>query len=217
MTGDDDGPEPRWQDRQATSHRGIDGEIHLAAIFDPVGGATFSEAWELIGDELRLADARRPDGAVRTFVQRRLDALVEMAVRATTSGDGGGRPRPLVVTVGYHSFRRLCELSDGTVVTPGELVSYVGALDVNGIVFDGPLHPIAGTSTRSFGGLLRRAIEVRDLVCQHPAGDPDPLNRLGRAGARCRSFDRSVSPARSPNRTCGFHRIRLSTSPCQWG
>jgi hypothetical protein len=34
---------------------------------------------------------------------------------------------------------------------------------------------------------------------------------LGRAGARCWSFDRSVSPARPPNRTCDFHRIRLST------
>ena len=34
-----------------------------------------------------------------------------------------------------------------------------------------------------------------------------------RAGARCRPLGRSVSPTRSPNRTCDFHRIRLSTSP----
>jgi hypothetical protein len=32
-----------------------------------------------------------------------------------------------------------------------------------------------------------------------------------RPGARCRGCSRSGSPGRSPNRTCGFHRIRLST------
>ena len=121
-----------------------------------------------IDNELRLADQNNPDAPLRTRAQRRLDALVEMALRA--SGNGGVRPRPLVtVVVGDHSFRRLCELSDGTVITPGELVPYVGDLDVNTILFDGPFHAIGGTSTRTFGGLLRRAIEVRDRVCQHPA------------------------------------------------
>jgi hypothetical protein len=103
-----------------------------------------------------------------------------MAVRATTNNHngGGGRPRPLVtVAVGDHSFRRLCELSDGTVISPGELVPYVGDLDVNAILFNGPFHAIGGSTTRTFGGLLRRAIEVRDRVCQHPASDGDPINR----------------------------------------
>ncbi len=178
LTGNDDGPEPRWRNRQATSHRGIDGEVHLDAIFDPVGGATFIEAWDRIDNELRLADHNNPAAPLRTRAQRRLDALVEMAVRATTNGAGGGRPRPLVtVVVGDHSFTRLCELSDGTVISPGELVPYVGDLDINAILFDGPLHAIGGTTTRAFGGLLRRAIEVRDRVCQHPASDGDPINR----------------------------------------
>jgi group II intron reverse transcriptase/maturase len=34
---------------------------------------------------------------------------------------------------------------------------------------------------------------------------------LGRAGARCRRYRRSVSPTRPPNRTCPFLSIRLST------
>jgi hypothetical protein len=34
---------------------------------------------------------------------------------------------------------------------------------------------------------------------------------LGRLGARLRSFGRSVSPSRPPNRTCALPRIRLST------
>jgi hypothetical protein len=123
LTGHDDGPAPRWRDRQATSHRGIDGEVHVDAIFDPVGGATFSEVWDEIDNELRLADEHDPDAPLRTRAQRRLDALVEMAVLAASNGAAGGRPRPLVtVVVGDHSFRRLCELSDGTVITPGELV-----------------------------------------------------------------------------------------------
>ena len=36
------------------------------------------------------------------------------------------------------------------------------------------------------------------------------LARWDRTGARCKSLDRFVSPARPPNRTCDFHRIRLS-------
>ena len=40
--------------------------------------------------------------------------------------------------------------------------------------------------------------------------------RRGRAEARCRSFDWSVSSARPPNRTCVSPRIRLSTCSGQW-
>ncbi len=181
LTGHDDGPPPTWTNRQASSHRGIDGELHAKLIFDRVGGATFKEAWDRIDNEFRLADEAHlaEDGFLpRTAAQRRLDALVEMAIRATANGDSANRPRPLVtVTIGDESFKRLCELSDGTVVSPGELVPYVGDLDVNAILFDGPFYAIGGTSTRTFTGLLRRAIEVRDRHCQHPAGDGDPINR----------------------------------------
>jgi integrase len=37
------------------------------------------------------------------------------------------------------------------------------------------------------------------------------ITSLGRAGARCRRYRRSVSPTRPPNRTCPFPGIRLST------
>src|SRR5665213_3422222 len=39
---------------------------------------------------------------------------------------------------------------------------------------------------------------------------------LGRAGAPCQPLSWWVSPARPPNRTCGSHRIRLSTGSCRW-
>jgi hypothetical protein len=179
LTGHDDGPAPTFSNRQASSFRGIDGEIHVKAIFDRVGGAMFAEAWDRIDNEFRLADEQQlaEQGVLpRTAAQRRLDALVELAIRAT--GDGGGRPRPLVtVTIGDQSFKRLCELSDGTVIAPGELVPYLSDLDVHTIIFNGPFHAIAGSTARCFTGLLRRAIEVRDRHCQHPASDGDPINR----------------------------------------
>jgi RNA-directed DNA polymerase len=49
--------------------------------------------------------------------------------------------------------------------------------------------------------LLQRAVvEVLNAIYE-----------LGRAGARCRRYRRSVSPTRPPNRTCPFLSIRLST------
>ena len=91
----DDGKPPRWLNRQARDSRGIDGEIHLDAIFDAVGGATFMAAWNRIDDELRLHDQAviAATGELpRTRQQRRLDALVEMAVRATTNAGNTARP-----------------------------------------------------------------------------------------------------------------------------
>ncbi len=181
LTGHDDGPAPTFTNRQASSFRGIDGEVHVTAIFDRVGGALFTEAWDRIDNEFRLADeAHLAEHGVlpRTAAQRRLDALVELAVRATTNSDGHSRPRPLVtVTIGDETFKRLCELSDGTVIAPGELVPYLTESDVHTIIFNGPFHAIAGSTARCFTGLLRRAIEVRDRHCQHPASDGDPINR----------------------------------------
>ena len=269
----DDGKPPRWLNRQARDYRGIDGEIHLEAIFDAVGGATFMAAWNRIDDELRLQDQAviaETGELPRTRQQRRLDALVEMAVRATTSagGDSGtgtghadvsdadqtesdeidndnddttpttprparptpatktfrrnrkqphrpvatpcrcqrARPRPLVtVVLGDATFRWLCELSDGTVIAPGELVPYLSDLDINTMLFDGPFHAIAGSTTRTFTGLLRRAIEVRDRRCQHPASDGDPINTCDvdhiipkiRGGVTCQCNGRLMESGRN--------------------
>jgi len=60
--------------------------------------------------------------------------------------------------------------------------------------------------TELVSSALRMAVATRgrvDGVTFH--------SESGRTGARCRPFGRSVSPARPPNRTCDFHRIRLSS------
>jgi hypothetical protein len=236
----EDGKPPRWLNRQARDFRGIDGEIHVDAIFDAVGGATFMAAWNRIDDELRLQDQAviaETGELPRTRQQRRLDALVEMAVRATddtrasqtdtkdengpnatASSDGGpaqpttpcrcqrARTRPLVtVVLGDATFRWLCELSDGTVIAPGELIPHLSDLDINTMLFDGPFHAIAGSNTRTFTGLLRRAIEVRDRRCQHPASDGDPINACDvdhiipkvRGGVTCQCNGRLMESGRN--------------------
>jgi RNA-directed DNA polymerase len=64
---------------------------------------------------------------------------------------------------------------------------------------DGRLRPL-GIASLEDKILQRATVEVLNAIYE-----------LGRAGARCRRCRRSVSPTRSPNRTCPFLSIRLST------
>jgi hypothetical protein len=172
----DDGPEPTYLDREATTGRGIDNEVHLRAILDPVGGGEFLEALDRIEHELYLDDKRT--GNERTDKQRRADALVEMARRAMAAPADARQPRPLIsVVMGDWSFRRLCELSDGAIVTPNALVPYVTTADVEAVLFDGPLNGVGVSRRRTFTGAVRRIIEVRDRHCQHPSGCDVPMSK----------------------------------------
>lgn len=174
---DPDGPEPVVEDRTARWGRGVGDEVDLTATFDPVGGAIFTEAVDRIEHELSVADRNDPE-STRTLGQRRLDALVELARRAMAMPEGASKPRALVtVAVGDESFRRLCELSNGQIISPGMLTPYAGEIDVNTIIYDGPFHAIGASPQRKFTGAMRRSIEIRDRSCQHPFGDHDPINR----------------------------------------
>ncbi len=64
---------------------------------------------------------------------------------------------------------------------------------------DGRLRPL-GVASLEDKIVQRALVEVLNAIYE-----------LGRAGARCRRCRRSVSPTRSPNRTCPFLSIRLST------
>ena len=117
---------------------------------------------------------RRPaslDDVGRTAKQRRADALVEMARRSAAMTVDHVMARPLItVLVDYPSFHgAVCELADGTVITPGEIRPLITEADVERVVFDGPSRVIeVGAKQRFFTGGLRRAIEVRDRHCTHP-------------------------------------------------
>jgi Domain of unknown function (DUF222) len=168
--GADTGAEWLREGRSASIASGWNGEIHLSAIFDPLGGETFRTALSALERELLAAD-RRAGTATRTARQRRVDALVEMARRSCTTPADGLRPRPLLtILVGDQSLRHTCETARGTVIAPGALVPLLADADIERIVFDPPNRRIAVSHRRRFTAALRRAIEVRDRHCQHPSG-----------------------------------------------
>jgi hypothetical protein len=143
---------------------------------DPINGTIVSDAMRRIDEELFGADWAEAKQRVgrdplthelqRTPKQRRADALVEMAMRAMTAPKGGRRPEPLfTVFVGYETFAgRICELANGTVVSPGSLVPYLDEPWVERVVFDSPSRVIdVGVQRRCFEGGTRRAVQLRDL------------------------------------------------------
>ncbi|HEV3280503.1 MAG TPA: DUF222 domain-containing protein [Acidimicrobiales bacterium] len=104
---------------------------------DAVSGAIVSGELGRLERELFEADwalARNalgreptPTDLARNAGQRRADALVEMATRSATAPADGRRPAPLFsVLVDYPTlFGRVCELAEGTVVSPGCLLPWL--------------------------------------------------------------------------------------------
>ncbi|MFP5376206.1 MAG: hypothetical protein ACLGIO_05410, partial [Acidimicrobiia bacterium] len=89
------------------------------------------------------------------------------------------RPEPLFsVLVGYETFAGpMCELANGTVVTPGSLVGWLPEAWVERVVFDSPSRVVdVGEARRAFTGATRRAVQVRDRECFHPTCD-EPAGR----------------------------------------
>jgi hypothetical protein len=158
-------------------------------VLDPISGAVVDNALRRIEQELFEADwaeARGRLGEVatvadlgRTAAQRRADALVEMARRAGAVPEGARRPEPLfTVLVGYETFAgRMCQLANGTVVSPGSLVPWLDEAWVERVVFDGPSRVVdVGQARRAFTGATRRAVQLRDQQCFHPLCD-EPAER----------------------------------------
>ena len=103
-------------------------------------------------------------------------ALVEMAVRSNTVPAGGRRPEPLIcILAGEATIEQLCELASGVVIHPGLIVPHLARSQVQTFIFDGADRVIAASKQRTFRGMLRRAIQVRDRHCQHPSGCDEPI------------------------------------------
>ena len=172
----EDEDDRRHEARTASAAETIDGMVDLRALLDPVGGATFLSELNRLMEQLRLQD--KASGTVRSAAQRRADALVEMAKRSRTAREGGLRPRPLLtILVGEDTLKHVCELANGTVIAPGQIVPLLADADLERVVFDGPDRVISVSKKRTFTGALRRAIEVRDRRCQHPSGCDEPASR----------------------------------------
>jgi hypothetical protein len=176
--------------RRVSVGRSFDGHLNLSGWLDPIAGTEFVEELESIEQELFEADwaaARadhgdraRPKDLPRTAAQRRHDALSLMARNSRACRQGAFRhPSPLItIHVGYGTFSRMCELADGTVVSPSQVFPLLCEADIERIVFDGPSRVIdVGVRQRFFTGALRRAIEVRDRHCQDHSGCDVPAER----------------------------------------
>lgn len=172
-------PDPDKADRDhrfVALDEGLRGTGVLSGELTPTARAEVSSALERIERELFESDwaaARDEHGEAvtaadlpRTTRQRRHDALVEMARRAATAPVGGKRPRPLLsILVGYDAFRRVCELADGTVVSPTTVASELSEADIERVVADGPSRVLDLGHQRSFTGAARRAVEVTQRHC----------------------------------------------------
>lgn len=170
--------------RRVHMSKSFDGRWYLDSLFDPIAGSIISSELKRLEDEMftkdwaeakaRVGEGVKASDLSRTPAQRRADAMAEMARRSGGFPHGGRLPEPLFsVFVGYETFAgRICELANGSVVSPGSLVPYLDDAWIERIVFDGPSRVIdVGTKRRLFTGATRRAVQVRDRECFHPYCD----------------------------------------------
>ena len=175
----DERAKKRLERRGLSAAGTIDGLVHLNGLLDAVGGQEFLAELQRI--ESQLYDHDRANGGTRSAQQRRADALVEMSRRSAaldSAETAAGKPARIVLSVvlGLNEFERLCELADGTPLTPGELVPFLHRTDVERIVFDTPDRVLSISHRRSFPAAVRRAVELRDRRCTHRSGCDDPAS-----------------------------------------
>jgi len=167
--------------RRVDCSRTIDDMVVLDALLDPVSGAIVARELKRIEQELfdadwaearqRLGDAATAADLARSAKQRRADALRIMAERSAAKPADAREPRVLLhVLAGTEAVQRMCELSDGTIVTPGQVLPLLRWADVARVIFESPSRVLdVGVRQRLFTGATRTAVELRDLECAHPS------------------------------------------------
>jgi hypothetical protein len=226
--GSEEAAEARRARRDVYLEPSINGMYLGSITLDPISGAIVAGELGRIEAEFFKADwarareefGRNPtvDQLWRTPAQRRADALVEMAGRSSVvQPDGVHRPpAPLFsVLVDWPTLSgRVCELAEGIVVSPGELVPWLSLADFERAVMETSGRVEVSKTRRMFGGATRRAIELRDRECVHLFCDVP--------GSRCEA-DHILPWAQSGRTTqdngrllCGFHnRLRNQRPPPQ--
>jgi hypothetical protein len=181
---DPDGAEASEEERQAS--RNVFLETSFSGMWlgqmtlDPVSGSIVANELNRLEHDLFEADCAeakdqlgrtaRIDELARTSAQRRADALVEMATRSRSAPAEGIRPAPLFsVLVGYETLHgRICELENGTVLSPGALSPWMDSAYFERAIFSLGNRIDVSVRSRFFTGGTRRAIELRDRMCTHP-------------------------------------------------
>lgn len=226
---DPDGTEAAAEARRA--RRDVYLEASISGMYlgqmtlDPISGSIVATELERIEHELFKADWARAreslgqdpalEDLVRTPAQRRADALVEMAARsAVVEGDTPRRPAPLFsVLVDWPTLSgRICELAEGIVVSPAELVEWLSVADLERAVMAPSGRVEVSPKQRLFTGATRRAIALRDRECTHPFCDVP--------GARCQAdhidpwSHNGLTTQENGRLLCGFHnRLRNGRPP----
>jgi hypothetical protein len=179
----------------------------ITRLEDQLFDADWAEATERLGRDPFVDELRR------TPRQRRADAFVEAMTRSAATPAGAQRPRPLLtVLVDYATLAgRVCQLADGTPLTPGALLPYLDETMIERAVFLTSKRVEISARARLFTGATRRAVEVRDQRCRHRYCEDIPAERC-----QC---DHVVEHARGGPTTqengrmlCGFHN-RLRNKP----
>ena len=202
--------------RHANFDRTFQGGVHVNGWLPALEGSGFlNEARrlerQLFDEDLAKARVEHPDDPHahlgRTPGQRRADALARMAARSAALADEGRLSRPLyTVLVGFESANRaICQLEDGTVINPAQLVPQMTEADFERVVFAGPGRVIeVGARARFFTGALRRAIQVRDRHCQHHSGCDEPIDRC-EVDHITEYEDGGLTTQDNGELNCGFH------------
>lgn len=154
-------------------------------------------------------------------------------LHASTTLDGAvrldGNLGPIdgeIVTKELRRLEREQYLADQAagVTRPASARLAAALVEMETILFDGPLTVIAASTARSFTGRLRRAIEVRDRHCQHPSGcdvaapdcDVDHIVPVAAGGTTTQfTANSSAAPttATPPSTTTAPPRTRSGRSP----
>lgn len=182
-SGTEDRAETQRQDRDAYLDASFGGMFFGKMTLDPISGVILSDELERLTDLAFLADweearerlGRDPtvNDLRRTAGQRRADSFVEMATRSASMPSDTRRPRPLFsVFVGYETLHGpICELAQGTVISPGSLVPWLTEAVIERAVFSPPNRVDVSERTRLFTGGTRRSVQLRDRRCTHPECD----------------------------------------------
>lgn len=219
----EDAAEAAFERREAHASTTLDGVVVVDALLDPLGGPVFVRELERLEQDLfeedwadareRLGDAACEADLARTPRQRRADAMVIMAERSAAKPAGATEPRVLLqILAGEETLARVCELSNGRVLTPGQIVPVLHRADVERIVFDGPSKVIdVGVRRRLFTGATRTAVQARDRGCTHPSCDM-PLDRCQIDHIRPYEAGGETTQANGQC-LCGFHNRRKGRQP----
>lgn len=169
----------RWEDRTLDLVDTFDNTVDIRGRLDAISGAVVKNELarieqRLFEEDCKAAEARlgrRPHVTEldRNPRQRRADALVEMARRSYSLRDDTPHPRPLItVVIDHPTLQRICQLADGTHLTPGEAVPLFRDCDIERVVFGPGTRAEVSPTRRFYTGATRRAVEIRDLECTFP-------------------------------------------------